>query len=146
MQSQPSERIAVVGKVSPANHNNSTVNTDYIDMSKFHEAMFILLLGAAGSIDSTIDFLVRESTDTSDTGGQTVTGKTITQFAGTDDTKIAIVNVKSEELTTTYRYLRGRATVGNGTTNIIAVVALGLKPRFAPGTDDDLAAVSQIIT
>jgi hypothetical protein len=146
MHSQPSERVAVVGKVSPANHNNSTVNTDYVDMSKFHEAMFVLLLGAAGSIDSTIDFLVRESTDTSDTGGQTVSGKTITQFSGTDDTKVAVVNVKAAELSSGYRYLRGRATVGNGTTNIIAVVALGMKPRFGPGSDDDLAAVAQIIT
>jgi hypothetical protein len=146
MQSQPSERIAVVGKISPANHNNSTVNTDYIDVSKFHEIMFVLLLGGNGSIDSTVDFLVRESTDTSDTGGQTVSGKTITQFSGTDDTKVAVVNVKSVELSAGYRYLRGRATVGNGTTNILGVVALGMKPRFAPASDDDLAAVSQIIT
>jgi hypothetical protein len=146
MQSQPSERAAVIGKISPANYNNTVPNTDYVDMSKFHEVMFVLLLGSTGNIDSTVDFLVRESIDTSDTGGQTLTGKTIAQFSGTDDAKVAVVNVKSSELSAGYRYLRGRATVGNGTTNIIAVVALGMKPRFAPGTDDDLAAVAQVIT
>ena len=64
MESWPHERAVVAGKVDPANANNSTVNTDYVDMSKFHEALFIFQLG---SVDSTVDCLVRESTSTSAT-------------------------------------------------------------------------------
>ncbi len=143
MESWPHERAVVVGKIDPANANNSTVNTDYVDMSKFHEALFIFQLG---SVDNTVDCLVRESTNTSDGGGQTLSGKTATQLVASDDNKIVMISVKSEEMSNGYRYLRGRMTVGNGTTNIIGAIALGLRPRFAPASDDKLAAVAQIVS
>ena len=50
MNSQPSERMAVVATIDPANHNNSTQTSDAVDMSKFHEAIFILLAGGAGAL------------------------------------------------------------------------------------------------
>src|SRR5205807_2589077 len=118
MHSQPSERAAVVATIDPANYNNSTQNTDYVDMSKFHEAMFVVMLG---SVDSTVDFKLREAKDTGGTGEQDISGKAITQFAATDDNKVAIVNLKSEDTDASplFRYVRGRLTVGNGTTNIV---------------------------
>lgn len=143
MMSQPSERIALVGTIDPVNGNNSTLNSDYVDMSKFAEALFIFQLG---SVDSTVACLVRESLNTSDAGGQTLSGKSATTLTATDDNKIVLINVKSEELTTGYRYLRGRMTVGAGTTNLVSCVALGIKPRFGPASDDNLADVAQIVT
>lgn len=142
MESWPHERAAVVGKIDPADANDSTVNTDYVDMSKFHEALFIFQLGA---VDITVDCLVRESTNTSDGGGQTLSGKSATQLTGNDDNKVVVISVKSEELSNGYRYLRGRMTVGNGTNNFVSAVALGMRPRIAPASDDDLAAVAQIV-
>src|SRR3954453_4436573 len=143
MMSQPSDRAGVAGESDPQNGNNNTLNTDYVDMSKWHEAMFIF---QAGSIDSTVDCLVRESTSTSDGGGQTLSGKSATQLTASDDNKVVVINFKAEELSTGYRYLRGRMTAGNGTTNLVSAVALGLKPRFGPATDDDLATVAQVVT
>jgi hypothetical protein len=143
MESWPHERAVVVGKIDPANANNSTVNTDYVDMAKFHEALFIFQLG---SVDSTVDCLVRESTNSSDGGGQTLSGKQATQLTASDDNKVVMISVKSEELDNGYRYLRGRMTVGNGTTNIVSAIALGMRPRFAPASDDKLTAVAQIVS
>ena len=143
MMSQPSERAGVAGKIDPQNGNNSTLNTDYVDMSKWHEALFIFQVG---SVDNTVDCLVRESTSTSDGGGQTLSGKSATQLDSNSDNKVVVINVKAEELSAGYRYLRGRMTVGNGTTNLVSAVALGLKPRFGPATDDDLATVAQVVT
>ncbi len=143
MSSQPYERVAVVGKIDPKNGNNTTQNTDYVDMSKFAEVLFIFQLG---SVDNTIDCLVRESTNTSDGGGQTLSGKSATQLTGSDDNKIVVIQVKAEELSPGYRYLRGRMTVGNGTTNLIACTVLGLMPRYGPASDDDLADVVQVVT
>lgn len=145
---QPSEYAIVAGKIDPANANNSTVNSDYVDMSKFHELVAILQLGA---VDSTVDFKLRESKDTSGTGEQDISGKAIAQFTATDDNKVAMINLEAEELTQTppgspYRYVRARATVGNGTTNIIGCIVLGMKPRIGPASDDKLAAVAQIVT
>src|SRR3954449_5539420 len=95
MMSQPSERAGVAGKIDPQNGNNSTLNTDYVDMSKWHEAMFVF---QAGSVDNTVDCLVRESTSTADGGGQTLSGKSATQLTASDDNKVVVINVKAEEL------------------------------------------------
>src|SRR5262245_2275122 len=129
---QPSEYVIVAGKINPANANNSTVDSDYVDMSKFHDLLASVQLCA---VDNTVDFKLRQSRDTGGTGEQDLSGKAITHFVGTDDGKIALINLKAEELTQTpagapYRFVRARATVGNGTTNLISCVVLGVKPRF----------------
>ena len=149
MPSQPSERAAGGATIHPQLIDNNTANSDYVDLSKFHEAMFILSVGAT---DTTVDFSVRESRDNSGTGEQTLSGKSATQLAGTDDNKQVVINVKAEELTqgapgSNYRYVRPRVTVGDGTTGAyVSVVGLGLKPRYGPASDDDLADVAQIVS
>ena len=143
---QPSERIAVVGTVDPQTVANSEQLTDAVDMAKWHEAMFILCLGNMAA--ETIDFGVYESA-TSGGSYTAVTGKAATQLAAhasnNDNTQI-VINVKAEELSSGMRYLKGRAITGNSTGGPACVVALGLKPRHAPGSDDDLASVVQIVT
>ena len=141
MQSWPHELAGVVAKINPANNNNSTQNSDSVDLSKFHAAMFILLLG---SVDNTNDFKLQESADAS--SWSDLSGKAITQLAGTDDNKAAVISVRSDELSSGKRYVRCVNTVGNGTTNITAAVGLGFFPRYGPATDDDLAAVAQIVS
>src|SRR5262245_23290463 len=140
MQSWPHEQAAVVAKINPANNNNSTQNSDSVDLSKFHAAMFILLLG---SVDSTNDFKLQESADAS--SWSDLSGKSITQMTGTDDNKVAVISVRNDELSSGKRYVRCVNTVGNGTTNLTAAVGLGLFPRYGPANDDDLAAVAQIV-
>jgi hypothetical protein len=134
------EQAGVVATIDPANHNNSTQNSDYIDMAKFHEVMAVLLLG---SVDNTVDFKLREADDTGGTNEQDVSGKAITQLTGSSDNKQAVLALRADECSK--RYVRARATVGNGTTNIVAAVVLGV-PRFGPATDDDLADVAQVVT
>jgi len=142
MQSQPSERVAIVGAISPVNGNNTTTLTDAVDMSKWQEAMFIL---QSGVIDQVVDFKLTSSTASGGTY-QDIPSKSITQWAATKDNKQAIINLKSEEMIAGDRYVKGSVTVGNGTSSLISAVCLGMKPRFAPANDDDLAGVDQIIT
>ena len=137
---QPSERSAIVAVVNPANNNNAATNSAAIDMSRFHEAMFVLLLGA---VDNTTDFKLQESVDGS-TGWTDISGKSITQLGSNDDNKQAVINLKSAEMTK--RYARSVVTNGNGTTNIVAAVALGQRPRTGPASSDNLTSVAQIIT
>ena len=141
MENWPHERAILAATIDPANNNNASFNTDNVDMSKFHEAMFVLVLGA---VDTTIDFKLQESADGSSFSD--ISGKAITQMGGTDDNKQAIVSLKSEELSSGKRYVRGRLTVGNGTTNICCVVGLGMRPRFGPASDDKLTKVAQVVT
>lgn len=141
---QPSERVAVVATVDPVNGNNAANSSDYVDMSKFASAMFILL---AGAMDSTLDFKLVEATDSGGTGAQDLSAKAITQeTGGDDDNRQWIINVKAEELSAGFTHVKAVATCGNGTTNLIAVVGLGLDPKYGPASDNDLATVDQIVT
>jgi hypothetical protein len=140
MSSWLHERLGVVSTIDPANLNNATNNGDYVDMSKFHEIIAVLQLGA---IDSTVDFSLRQADDVGGTNEAAVSGKSITQLTGgTQDNNTYVISLKSEELTGSGRYVRPRVTMGNGTSNFGCVLVLGV-PRFGPATDDDLAQVAQ---
>ena len=141
MSNQPSERAAIVATVDPFNGNNAATSSDAVDMAKFHEAMFILALG---SIDAVVDFKLQES-DASGGSYTDITGKAITQLAGTDDNKQAVITIKSEELSTGKRYVKAVVTVGSGTTSYVCVIGLGMQPRFGPAGNDDLATVAEIV-
>jgi len=145
MQSQPSERAAVVATIDPANLNNSTAVSDWIDMRKFHEAMFVLILGAT---DAAITAKLREATDSSGTGAQDITGKAMTALGANDDNKQVVFNLKSEELTVNSGFTHAAlsVTVANGTTNSGGAIALGMRPRHGPANDDDLSSVAEIVT
>lgn len=139
MHIKPSEILTLLDKVDPANNNNTTKNGAAVDMSKFHDALAIVGLGA---VDATTDFKLQESADGS-ASWTDIAGKAITQFAATDDNKLAFVQVKDQEMSK--RYLRGVLTTGNGTTNINYFVVLGVMPRFGPASDNKIAALAQTI-
>jgi hypothetical protein len=146
MHSQPSERAAVAGTIDPQTVANSAVLTDAVDMSKWHEVMFVFLLGNMAA--ETIDCEVQES-DASGGTYTTLSGKAATQLAAhasNNDNKQIVINVKNEELPAGKRFLKGRMVTGGATGGPACCVALGLKPRFGPASDDDLSDVVQIVT
>lgn len=142
---QPSEKAAVTGAIDPQSANNTTKATDYVDMRKFQEALFIALVGA---IDSTIDVKLQKAKDSSGTGLQDISGKAATQLADTADNKQVMLNLKAEEMTINSGYTHARMlmTLGNGTAQLVAGVALGMCPRHGPASDDKHADVAQIVT
>jgi hypothetical protein len=140
---QPSDRfIPAAAEIPPQSANNTTKDTGWVDMRKFQEAMFIALVGAT---DSTIDAKLQEAQDSGGTGAQDLSGKAATQF--TDDNKVVVFNLKAEELTKTgYTHARMRLTLGNGTAQLVAGLALGSCPRFGPASDDKASDVAQVVT
>jgi hypothetical protein len=153
MQSQPSEKVALLSVIDPDNYaGTNTVVGDVIDMSKWGALMAIALQGAMET-NGTADYKLQAGTATNSTFYD-ITGKAITQFtkAGTDDDKQAIINLRAEELAAqsktdsrTYRYVRDIYTPGTVTGDFAAVVC-GFNPRFAPASDDDLSSVDEIVT
>jgi hypothetical protein len=97
-----------------------------------------------GVIDQTVDFKLQQSA-TSGGSYSDITGKAITQFAGTDDGKSAVINLKAEDLDKDKPFVKASVTVANGTSSLISVVGLGLLPKYAPASDDKLSTVAQII-
>lgn len=126
---------ALAGVVDPQSVNNSSVSSDWIDLSKFRAVLFVLM---AGATDTTIDFKLQEAKDASGTGAQDIPGRSISALSGADDNKQAAIAVNGDQITRNsgYRFVRGVANLGNGSTGgVIAVAALGLCPRYGPAVD-----------
>ena len=133
-----------MGQLMPLLRDNLTdQRTDAVDMGKFHEVMVVFMIGAT---DTTVDCNVKESPLSG--GAYTLlSGKSALPLGGSDDNKIIVINVKSEELSPGMQFIKGEIDVGDGTTGAnTAVLVLGMRPRFAPASEDDLAAVTQILT
>jgi hypothetical protein len=145
---QPSEKAAVVATIDPQAiaAGGGTVSSDWVDMRKFGEALFVLLSGA---IDGPLNAKLQEAKDGSGTGVQDLTGKAMAAWAATDDNKQAVFNLKAEELSLNAGYTHARLSVtsgGGASTHTVAAVGLGLCPRFGPASDDDSADVKEIVT
>jgi len=142
-----SESVAVLGVIDPDATAASTVTTDWGDMSKFETCMAIVMAGTLGS-SATLDAKLEQASDSSGTGAKDITGKSITQLtqAGTDADKQAIINVRAEELDidNSFNHVRLSVTVAVATSDAGGIL-LGLNPRHAPASDNDLASVDEIV-
>jgi hypothetical protein len=142
----PSEAVAVVGVIDPDANTAAALTSDYVDMGLFESGMAICLAGTLGA-SATIDMKVVQATDSSGTGVKDVTGKTITQLtqAGTDSDKQAVINFRAEDLDADNAFTHAAVIMTTGTaTSDSAALLLGLNPRYAPASDNDLASVDSI--
>lgn len=139
------EQVAVVATIDPDAYGTGTQGSDYVDMADFEKVMWIVQAGALGS-SATLDFALYEATDDQGDGEQAISGKAITQLteAGTDSDKQAIVEVRADELSEGYRYVRGILTIGTATSDA-AVIAVAGEARYQPASDYDLASVDEIV-
>lgn len=144
------EEWAVIACIDPdaytaAEYNTKGTASHTIDMSKWSEVMFILMVGDLGS-SATVDLDIEAGSDNSTFG---TTLKSITQLtqAGTDDNKQVIVSVKGEECVdasgNTLRYLNGELTIGTATSDV-GLLVLG-RARDLPASGNDLTSVDEIV-
>lgn len=113
-------------------------------MADFAEVLFIFQLGI-GATGVTANFAAWEDTISgTGTGGQALTGKSITGMTTGDNDEQALVHVRASDLSQGYRYLYGRMHL-SGAGADAAVVAIGGRPRFHPASDYDLASVGEIV-
>lgn len=141
MNSLPSEGIAILGVINPADRDGTTTNMTGINLGRFHQALFILSVGNAAAV---VDFKLQESAS-SGSGYTDITGKAVTQFAATDDNKQALINLDSAELSDGKKFVRGVLVCGAGAC-VVSVVAVGVSPRFLPANDSDATSVKEIIS
>ena len=147
MSSLPSERVAVGGVIDPDVTVASTVDSDYIDMSKFNTAMAIGFAGTLGS-SATVGFSIVQASDSSGTGVKTITGKAATQLTqgGTDSDKQAVINVNANDLDflNNFTFVALRVVVATATSDAGGVI-LGLDPVHGSAADNDVASVDEIV-
>lgn len=142
-----SEVCAVAGVIDPDVTAASTVDSDYVDMSKFESAMGIAMAGTLGS-SATFDASLIQATSAAGAGAKAITGKAGTQLtqAGTDSDKQVVLNVRAEELdiANNFRFVALRITVAVATSDAGGVL-LGFNPAHAPASDNDVASVDEIV-
>ena len=139
-----SEEWAVVGIIDPDVTTASTVLTAAIDMSKFEQIMVTVLVGTLGA-SATLDVKLTEAILTGGAYGD-ISGKAITQLtqAGTDASdNQAIINLRGDEMTQGYQFIKVSLTVGTQTSDV-ALIVHG-KAKSGPSSDSDLASVAEIV-
>lgn len=154
MHARPSEKVALIACIDPDSYDSMTIDTaategDVIDMSKWHEVMVVLSVGTMES-GATVNLDVESGATTT---ANTTTVKSIEQLteAGSDGDSQVILNVRSDEIDDSHRYLNVEVTIGVDSVDLCCHV-FGLEPRFASPTDpndvdgdDDLSSVVEIV-
>jgi hypothetical protein len=140
----PSDEVAVVATIDPQLGDNAAYTSDWVDMGKFAQAMFILSVGAT---DITIDAKIQSADDSSGTNAADLpTAIALTQIAATDDNKQYILTVREDQLNAGDTHAALVVTVGNGSVGAqISAVGLGFGSNYLPAADWDLSTVAQIV-
>lgn len=137
------EEFAIVATIDPIDANNADSATDIIDMSLYHEVLFIILLGVMND-SATFDFALTEDSAANMGTETAISGKALTQVSGNGgDAKQHMISLQASEMTPGKRYVRG-TQANSAHSQLAAVVVLG-RPRFPPATEGDLSSVTQII-
>lgn len=142
-----SDRAGIVGAINPASHNAGAVSTGWIAMKDIFAAMAIVHAGVLGS-SATLDAKIEQATDGSGTGAKDVSGKAITQLtkAGSDDNKIAIINFRQSDLDLANAFTHARLTITVGTAaSSASALVVNTDPRYGAASDNDIAAVDEIV-
>lgn len=143
-----SEEAAVIGVIDPQSVGaGATAHTGatWIKVDKFAR---ILAIVAVGSTDRTVDASIKQASDSAGTGAKAITGKAVTQFSPTDDNKVKLINLDVSELDVEggFEHIRLEMVSGaGGTTTLIGGLLLGGVPRYGPASDNDAAAVAEIV-
>lgn len=145
MVERMSERDAIVACIDPDAYGTGSYAGDVIDMLYFERVIFVVMVGTLGAL-AVVNFAVQESILTGGAYAAMSPAKAITALtqAGTDDDKQAVVEVKADELTPGYRFLRGVLTITINTADA-GVVALADTARWKPASNWDLASVDEIV-
>lgn len=139
-----SERIAIIGTVDPAAGIAAVTYTDVIDMSKWHQALGLFILGNMADGDSVVCAAYR--CDSAGNNVAAIKTETLGAAAGNDNTQV-VIGVRGEDLhpqATYNRYIKFGITNGAGGGGVACVVALGVDPKYGPASDSDLASVQAI--
>jgi hypothetical protein len=144
MSVKPSQRVGIVGVISPVSQGAGSVSSGWIDATTFHNYMALLKTGVLGAA-ATVDAKIQQATDNAGAGAKDVAGKAITQLVkATNDNNQVTIDLKQEDLdfNNGFKFFRLTVTVGTAASLVDATV-LGFDPRYGFATDNDAASVVQ---
>ena len=119
-----------------------SVTGDVIDASLYDSILFVASIGNVSSCSGDVTLTIYEGTATATV--TTTVGTTAHNSTSTGDNNVQLIfDLDCDNLTgPNYRYVKPRLTYAGGTGAQVSMVALGMKPRFHPASDGDLATVT----
>lgn len=126
------QNVAIdIGIVPAAAYTNAEKVGESADMAKFNNYCAAILVGAATQHQGALTCVIAESTDDS-TWSNTYLA-TVTLASSTDTDQVDSLEIRAEEMSDGYRYLRMEVTPAAGTVNLFSVVNMRFNPRFKSG-------------
>ena len=137
------EKLAVVGTIDPQTVVNTELFSDVVDMSKFHQALAVALLGNMAA--ETIDFKAYSCDSDGSNAAALRSATQLAAHASNNDNKQIVIGVRAEDLIASGKqYCKFGLVTGNSTGGPAAVLVLGVDARATPASDIDLSTVVEI--
>lgn len=141
-----SDKLGVVGVIQPQaiTAGATGVLTAAIDMQDWERVIFVASTGTLGT-SGTLD-VAAVASDASGGTYTALTGKSATQLVkATDDSKVVVIEVAQDDVAkVSKRYVKFHMVAGTANATSGGVV-LGVPASYGKGSDNDLAAVAQIL-
>lgn len=141
-----SDKLAVVGVIQPQaiTAGAAGVLTGAIDMKDWERLIVVAQSGTLGS-SGTLDIAAQASATSGGTYAA-LTGRSATQLVkATDDNKIVVIEVTQDDVAKVEkRYVKINMVAGTANATAGCVV-LGVPASYKKASDNDLAAVAQIV-
>jgi len=102
-----------------------------VDMAKYNNYAAIIAIAGATQYQGALTCVIAESTDDSTYSNTYLATVTIASSTNTD--QVDTLEVRAEEMTDAYRYLRMEVTPAAGSANAFSVVNARFNPRFKSG-------------
>ncbi len=127
-----SEVHQVGAELYPANRAVAVYQTAWFNMQIHHRLACVLKVGVIAAA-GTVDLVLQEAQDAAGTGAANIAGKGITQLtqAGGDGNDVVIIELRTEEMTPGFDFVRAQLTVA-GNTAYTDVTCYGIVNRYAP--------------
>ncbi len=126
----------------------SAGNTVTSSWAKVNTAQKYLALFMSGTLatNSTLDFSVRQATDSSGTGAKVLKAATQLTQAGSDGNKQVIISINADDLDTDngFYYVALQSVVATADAGVAAIL-LGQDPIYGFDPDKDLSSVVEIM-
>jgi len=144
---QITERIGLNNGIAPQTLNNGFLNSDYVDLSKFKRALFILTIGAnAGSVQYYLqeDSVTNFANSTNGVAGSFSNsgGNNVSRTGLTAASKIYTIEVRADQLSAGKRYVRLNVKENNVGNATLAVVGYGDDADSKKGSANNGTAVT----
>lgn len=129
-------------QIVPASRTSAETHSGWLSMRDYHKFTVILQCGALAA-NATVDLHIEQATDEVGTSAKDVTGKAITALGGSDDNKMAVIELDTSELDVTnqFDYVDVTLSVGGNAACLTSVLCIRHQPRFLPVDDTNLEEV-----